>query len=909
MPLAAGSRVGSYEVLAPIGAGGMGEVYRARDTRLNRDVALKVLPDVFSGDGDRRARFEREAQLLATLNHPHIAQIYGLEDSAAGIHALVMELVDGPTLADRIAQGPLPVDEALTIARQIAEALEAAHDRGVIHRDLKPANVKMTADGAVKVLDFGLAKLIEPAAGSGAAGATAQSPLTLSPTLSVQATYAGVLLGTAAYMSPEQARGRTVDHRADVWAFGCVVYEMLTAVRPFAGDDLAETIGAVIHKAVDWSRLPANTPPAVRMTLERCLEKDPKRRLRDIGDVRLALSGAFETPAAPVVVAPSRRSRLPLLAGVGVALAIGAVAAGAAVWALTRPTPPQVSRFTITPAAGQSVAETNTDRQLAISSDGRRIVYVSGPGGLGGVLVVRQLDRLGTELVPGVTLARNPFFSPDGQSIGYFTGPNGELRRVSVNGGPSSAVSRIQGTVRGASWAEDGTIVFATNDLSTGLLSVPAGGGEPKVLTKPDATKGEIDHFFPSVLPGGKAVLFTINSGSRDQSRVAVLELATGRRKELIPSGSDPVYLETGHLLYATAGTLRAVRFDVGRLEVIGDAVPVIDRLATANTGAAQYAVSRNGTLVHLEGTLASGAVRRSLVWVDRRSGRQQPLTEEVRAYTYPRLSPDESRLAINILDQDLDVWVWDMRRRSWQRITDDPAVDFSPVWTHDGSTLIFSSPRGGVPNLYKRSSDGTGRDERVTTSTNVQWPTGLTPDGKTVIVHEQVGASVDLTALPLDTATNAKGQTRPLIQSTFFDEGGEISPNGQFIAYFSNRSGTEEVYVQPYPAVDRLWKVSTAGGSRPTWSKDGRELFYLDVNTAMMAVPVQTKPTFSAGIPTKLFDGPWFIGQSHTYEVSNDGQRFLMLKESTPSPATASAIDINVVLHWTEELKQLLPR
>ena len=694
MALTTGSRLGPYEVLAPIGAGGMGEVYRARDTRLNRDVALKVLPDVFSGDGDRRARFEREAQLLATLNHPHIAQIYGLEDSAAGIHALVMELVDGPTLADRIAQSPIPVEEALAIARQIAEALEAAHDRSVIHRDLKPANVKLTTDGAVKVLDFGLAKLIEPAAATGTSGAAGQSPLTLSPTLSVQATYAGVLLGTAAYMSPEQARGRTVDHRADVWAFGCVVYEMLTAVRPFAGDDLAETIGAVIHKTVDWSRLPANTPAAVRITLERCLEKDPKRRLRDIGDVRLALSGAFETPAAPVVVAPNRRSRLPVFAGVAVALAVGAMAAGLAMWSVTRPPAPRVWRFVMVPPTGQPVAPTNADRQVSMSPDGRRIVYVAAGLGrndtaAGGGLIVWSLDRFAGQALPGITQARAPFFSPDGEWVGFFGGAGGsELRKVAVTGGPAIPIGPSPGGPRGATWTRDGTIIFANNTATIGLLSVSAAGGEPKALTKPDATRGERDHILPSALPGGKAVLFTITGA---QPQVAVLDLSTGRQKVLIPGASHAEYMASGHLVYAAAGTLRAVRFDPEKLEIVGEGVPVVDQLAVLATGAAQYAVSETGSLVYMPASIGtSGFAARELVWVTRDGGRHQPIGVEPRPYTYPRLSPDESKIAVNILDEQSDIWVWDVRRRTPQRITFDPATDFAPVWT----------PRRPVPSF-----------------------------------------------------------------------------------------------------------------------------------------------------------------------------------------------------------------
>ena len=913
MALAPGIRIGSYEILGPLGAGGMGEVYRARDIRLNREIALKVLPDVFSGDSDRRGRFEREAQLLAALNHPHIAHVYGVEESAAGIPALVMELVDGPTLADRIADGPLAVDEALIVAGQIAEALEAAHDKGVIHRDLKPANVKLTTDGAVKVLDFGLAKLIEPA---GAAGNSASNPMTLSPTLSVQATYAGVLLGTAAYMSPEQARGRAVDHRADVWAFGCVLFEMLTAARPFEGEDLAETIGAVIHKAVDWSRLPPDTPAVVRMTLERCLEKDPKRRIRDIGDVRLALSGAFATPATPVVPLPKRRSRLPVIAWSAGAFAVGATAAGLVVWAVTRPPVARVWRFSIAPPTAETVAGTNADRQVTISPDGRRIVYVSSRGvddGAGGALIVWPLDRFAGAALPGITQARSPFFSPDGEWVGFFGGSGGsELRKVAVTGGPSIPICPSPGGPRGATWTRDGTIVFATNTATTGLLSVPAAGGEPKVLTKPDASRGERDHVFPSALPGGNAVLFTIAGA---QPQVAVLELSTGRQKVLIPGATHAQYVASGHIVYAAAGTLRAIRFDAQKLEIIGEGVPVLDQLAVTNTGAAQYAVSDTGSLVFIPGSSASGGfAARDLVWVTRAGGRQEPLGVEARPYTYPRLSPDESKVAVNILDQQNDVWVWDLRRHTSQRITFDPSTDFAPVWTLDGRFLFFASTRGGTPNLFRRPADGTGMDERLTTSTAVQWPSGLTPDGKTLIVHESGDAAtgVDIRRLILENVRGGKGTTEPVVQSTFIDEGGEISPDGHFIAYHSDRSGRgNEVYVQPYPNLgDGLWQVSKGGGTRPVWSADGREIFYLDPNTAMMSVTVHTKPTFSAeDNPTKLFDGPWYSGQTgRIYDVTRDGRRFLMIKQVASGTAAPPAT-LNVVLNWAEELKQKLPR
>jgi len=690
-----------------------------------------------------------------------------------------------------------------------------------------------------------------------------------------------------------------------------VVYEMLTTSRPFDGEDIAETIGAVIHKAVDWSRLPADTPSVVRNTLERCLEKDPKRRIRDIGDVQLALSGAFETPAVPVELPPARGKPLHLLTVGALALAVGAVAAGAAVWALTRPAAAQPVRFTIIPPPGRSIAGTNTDRQLAVSPDGRRIVYVSGSGTAGGQLIVRPTDSLSAEPLPGATQARHPFFSPDGQSIGFFTNANGEVRKISITGGPSIELCRFLGAPRGASWGTDDTIVFATSDPTTGLLSVSSAGGEPKVLTKPDGTK-ELDHVYPSVLPGGKAVLFTINRGRANEEDVAVLNIATGRQRILV-RGTDATYVPPGYLVYATSGTLRAVRFDPDKLEIIGEAVPVVDQLTIVNAGAGQYAVSQNGSLVYLAGTAGtflSGVANRNLVWVDRR-GRQEPIPWESHAFTYPRLSPDDSKIAVNLLDQELDIWVWDVRRRIPQRITFDPGVDFAPVWTPDGRDLIFAAARGGVPNMYRRSADGTGSEERLTTNATVQWPTSFASDGKTLIIHEEAtGTGPDVAQLTLDAATNAKRQTQKLVQSPFLDDGGVLSPDGRFIAYYSNRSGQNEVFVQPYPKLDGQWQVSKGGGSRPVWSDDGTELFYMDLTTAIWSVPVRTRPNFDAGNATKLFDGPWFVGQSgQTYDVSHDGRRFLMIKEPTSTQAAGLSTTINVVLNWTEELKRRLPR
>jgi eukaryotic-like serine/threonine-protein kinase len=908
MALASGVRLGPYEILSALGAGGMGEVYRARDTRLNRDVALKILPELFAADHDRLARFQREAQLLASLNHPHIAAIHGFEETAT-VKALVLELVDGPTLADRIAQGPLPLDEVLSIARQIAEALEAAHEKGVIHRDLKPANIKVTPDGAVKVLDFGLAKILDD--GSGTPADRQRAALSLSPTLSVHATYAGVILGTAAYMSPEQARGRSVDKRADVWAFGCVLFEMIAGARAFDGEDIAETIGAVIHKDPAWDRLPPATPATVRTVVRRCLEKDPKQRVRDIGDVQLALSGAFDTPpqAASAVPAASRsRGRFAMVAAA--ALAVAALSAAAA-WIATRATPvkPRPVRFTITPPPTQPFNVQGFFRNLAISDDGANLVYVAGGDAQ---LMVRAIDQLEPIALRGITNAGFPFFSPDGKWIGFFTGASGELRKVSITGGPPITLCRYQGTPRGATWGADGTIIFATNDVATGLLSVPAAGGDPKVLTKPDGAHGELDHVMPALLPDGHAVLFTITSaGGNDTAQIAALDLKSGRIGTLVRGGTDGQYVDTGHLVYASGGSLRAMRFDAARLEVLGDPVPVVDQVVTLQTGAADFRVARQGTLVYVAGGSTGGTVTRSLAWVTR-DGREEAINAPTRGYTIVRLSPDETQVAVDIREpQGGNIWIWNFSRQTLTPLTFGSSTDTIPIWTPNGRRIVFSSGRAGPPNLFWQASDGTGTAERLTTSVYIQAPTAFSPDGKTLVVQEsRPKTGPDLMLLRMDGAR----QTEPLIQSEGSDLAGEVSPDGRWLAYYSSESGRSEVYVRPFPNVnDGRWQISNAGGTRPAWSKDGRELFYVFTRAnllSVMAVAVQTTSTFSAGNPTRLFDGPWYAVQAgRTFDVSRDGKRFLMIKEPTLGGGDRSASPtITVVVNWTEELAARIP-
>jgi len=956
MPLASGARFGPYEIVAPLGSGGMGEVYRARDTRLKREVALKFLSEPFAQDADRLARFQREAELLAALNHPNIAAIYGLEDAreagAPPAPALVMELVEGPTLADVIEGSPhrilaseaeslrsrprvgipaltrgggaprgLGIDDALPIALQIADALESAHDRGVVHRDLKPANIKLTAAGQVKVLDFGLAKLAEPSPASGAVG------LTHSPTLSMQATFAGMILGTAAYMSPEQARGKAVDKRTDIWAFGCVLFEMLAGKRAFDGEDITDAIASVVAREPDWSALPADLPSQINLLLRRCLEKDPRKRIGDISTARFLMTetiapAAMAAPppdAASSTVNDARSRRLTFVLGMA-GLAAGAVIATAATWLTMRKavdTPPLV-RFAIVPPPAMPLGIQGADRDIAISPDGTHLAYRGGSDE--SHLVVRALDQLEGQVLPGITNVRSPFFSPDGKWIGFFTGPNGELKKVSITGGSAITLCSYTGVGRGATWAPDGTIVFATNDGTTGLLTVPEGGGEPKVLTKPDPSKQENDHLFPSFLPGGQHVLFTmLVAGNAQASQVAVLDLATGRKTILVRGGSSAQYVETGHLVYAVSGTLRAVRLDPAQLKVLGDPVPVAEQVMTSGTGAANYAISRNGTLVYVPGGgQAVGGATRSLVWVNRQ-GREEPLKMQPRAYAVPRLSPDGARLALDIRDQDSDIWVWEFARATLTRLTFNPGIDVFPVWTPDGKRIVFGSVRSSNATVapYWRAADGTGVDELLINNGHAMVPMSFSPDGKVLVVRESMPKTdTDISMLKMDGLAGSpdKRQTEPLVSTTFSEQAADVSPDGRWLAYASNESGRDEVYVRPFPNIDAgRWQISTDGGTRPAWSRTGRELFYLAnlaTGVAVMAVPVQTKSNFSRGNATKLFEGAYFAGQAtRTYDVSADGQRFLMIKTSAATLGEqGSPPSMVVVEHWTEELKNRVP-
>ena len=937
MSLSSGACVGPYEILSALGAGGMGEVYRARDTRLKREVAIKILPDSLAADPERLARFQREAEVLASLNHPHIAAIYGIEDAdpSAGpgharVRALVLELVGGETLADRIARGPLPIDEALAITRQIAEALGAAHELGIIHRDLKPANIKITPDGVVKVLDFGLAKLTDPAHAPA-------SDLSLSPTITSPAmmTGMGVILGTAAYMSPEQAKGREADKRSDIWAFGCVLFEMLTGKRPFDGEDVSDTLANVLKIDPDWSALPSEIPPAIRTLLQSCLTKDRRRRVADISTALFVLEkGASLAPSSSLDAAVSqaqadtavsevrrglaRSTRRRVALASTAALLAGAVVAGALVWVVTRPAdpvPPRVSRLPLAPSGAAALTINGNDRDLAITPDGSRVVYV---GNRGTQLFIRALDALDPVAV-FTGAPRGPFVSPDGQWIGFVDNAI-TLKKVAVTGGPAVTMATIDSnTPRGATWGPDDTIIFATLTPATGLQRVAAAGGPTTVLTRPDRAQGEGDHLWPELLPGGRAVLFTITAvtGGLDAAQVAVLDLQTGTRTILVRGGSHAHYMQAGraspaglaggYLVYAAAGTLRAVPFDLARLETRGTPVPVIPDVVTTNNGGADAVVAGDGTLAYVSGSVAGA--QRTLVWVDRQ-GRETPIPAPPRAYNLPRLSPDGTRVAVSAADQEQDLWIWDLPRTTLTRATFGATYDDYPVWTPDGRRVVFTSERVGARNLFWQAADGTGAVERLTESPNAQTSTAVSPDGRRLIFTEtapQTGEDV------MQMALDGTRRVTPLVQSPFAERNGIVSPDGRWLAYEATDSGRVEIYVRPFPEVNSgHWQVSTTGGARPLWAPSGQELFYLAPTGALMRVGVERGPSWAATTPTLLIKEGYVTIQAsnlgRVYDIAPDGQRFLMIKEGGGSDQTAAPPQLIVVQHWAEELKRLVP-
>jgi serine/threonine-protein kinase len=899
----------------------MGEVYRARDTKLRREVALKVLPETFAADPDRRARFTRESHVLASLNHPNIAAIHGLEESE-GITALVLELVEGPTLAERLRDasrlGPegagLPVDDALKIAVQIADALEAAHEKGIVHRDLKPANIKLTPDERVKVLDFGLAKALGPAEGGQGEGARSfDVDAPSSPTMTAMASRLGMIIGTAAYMSPEQAKGKAVDKRADIWAFGCVLYEMLAGRRAFDGEDVTDMLVATMTKEPDWSTLPPSTPPRIVELLRRCLKKDPRERLRDIGDARMEIDEAMREPSpspAPTT-APERVWRKALVPWTiaGLMTLVGVIAVG--------------SRRTHEPGAIQAAArlavvvpdgdqlwlgaEYGDSPALAISPDGSRLVYVASHGGTTR-LYVRRLSEFTASPIAGTEGGFAPFFSPDGQSVGFFT--ERELRKVSLSGGSPTTVCQVSPVTRGGAWGSDDTIFFVDGSAS-GIRQVAATGGNTKVVTTVDLERGERSQRWPEVLPGGQAVLYTLETsgeGQGDGTHVVVHSLKTGESRIVIRGASSARYVASGHVIYASRGSLLAAPFDVTRLVVTGAPVPVLNGVRVGALDAAQFAVSQAGLLAYVPG--GAEKEQRSLVWVDRR-GHEQTLPIPPRPYSSPVLSPDGQRLALLIRPGSTsDIWTYDVTRGSLGRLTFRVAE--SPVWTPDGRRITFSSrvpltreyqeqqnfPWDYRLSLFSQDADGNGTPKELLLRMGVQFPGSWTPDGRVLayVDGDFTGNRLDIWLLTV----GEDSKSTPFLNTPFDEIQPVFSPDGRWIAYVSNESGRHEVYVRPFPGpAGGRSLISIDGGVEPRWRRDGRELFYRS-GDKMMAVAVATTAAFRAEAPHLLFEGRHLQGGTRPgfpqYDVTPDGQRFVMITEPE---RVAPPTRLHVVLNW----------
>ncbi len=895
MSLVIGTRLGQYQVLALLGAGGMGEVYRARDYKLNRDIALKVLPDLFAVDPDRLARFQREAQLLASLNHPHIAAIYGFED-AGDRHALVLELVEGPTLAERIdgstgsrdpaqptvgraqpSGRPLPLEEALPIARQIAEALEAAHDHGIVHRDLKPGNIKLRPDGTVKVLDFGLAKARDPV---DVEHDIKRPEASQSPTLTTPAmTRAGVILGTAAYMSPEQARGMPVDKRTDIWAFGCVLYEMLTGSRAFEGDHVTDTLAAVVRADPDWSRLPPGTPLGVRRLLGRCLEKNRTRRLRDIGDAVLDLDDrqteTSEKSSANRGVPLLRErmawvSALVLLAGVVAAMAFRPV----------RPAPEMRLEIT-TPWVGFD----NLDAaSLALSPNAVTLAFVATAEGLPR-LWVRHLNSTTARPIPGTGGASLPFWSPDSRSIGFFA--DGKLKRVDVDSGSVQILANAP-VGRGGSWSRDGVILFTPTN--SGLIQrVSATGGEAANVT--GRVPSQMSHVFPQFLPDNRHFLFYVQ-GTAEARGVYVAQLDGGQPIHLLDADAAAIYATPGRLLFVRQGTLFAQDFDIARLALSGGPFSVADQVAVSGGGSAALSASDAGHVAYRAG-LPGGL--RQLVWVDRSGRELERIGEPISGVAVnPAISPDGRRLVLQrTIDGNIDIWQLELGRGTLSRLVSNPALDVNPIWSPDGRWIAFGSNRMGAVDLYRKSATGSGSEEPLLKSPNTKSVTDWSLDGQWLLYRDaDPNTGFDVWALPMT------GEQKPLlvVQTSFDERDAQFSPDGKWVAYGSNESGRFEIYVQPFPGPGTKWRISTNGGAQVRWRRDGKELFYIALDGRLAAVPITLDPnaqTVGAGEPTLLFTAP--IGNPvptidrHEYMASADGERFLLntLTGESSSPVT----------------------
>jgi len=881
MAIALGQRLGSYQVLSLIGRGGMGEVYRARDTQLQRDVALKLLPEMFASDPERLGRFQREAQLLASLNHSNIASIYGLEES--GPKALVLELVEGPTLAERIAQGPIPIDEIMSIARQIADALEYAHEHGVMHRDLKPANIKLRPDGAVKVLDFGLAKALNT---------DTRSPITSnSPTLSLAATQAGVILGTAAYMSPEQAKGKEVDRRADIWAFGVIVYEMLAARMLFSGETASEMMAAVIMKEPDWEALPADMPSRLRGLLKRCLVKDPRSRLRDIGDARLAIEEIIaapepelirQEPSSHVSLQPSRTWLLWAAAAALVVVAfLGGVMAHSFFWRTPALLPVTRLSFSLPPDSDF----TNLGRPvIAISPDGRKIVYNADRQ-----LYVRSLDKNVSEPIRGSaspTGLTTPIFSPDGKWIGYFA--DGFLKKIPVTGGAAVPITRVPLNF-GASWTAGGDILYAARD---GIFRVSANGGMAKMViaAKPNEAMAS-----PQMLSDGDHLLFTVTTDVTndrwEKAQIVVQSLSSGERTVAVQNGSDGRYVTTGHIVYRVGGTVFGIGYDPKRRSTVGTPVAVLENVrypvGGGNTPAAHYALSETGSLAYIPET----AVNPRHAFIVNSDGRTDPAPISNDVIEYPRVSPDGLRLAAQ---HDGTTMIYDLTGKAAPMRVPTDGIS-AGIWAPDGKRLAMEVRLGEKPGLYIRDLQTNAPAERLLSQDQSGRLESWSSDGR-ILFFMRDGKNWTLTL------GEKEPKLLPIESETWSMS---ISPDVHWLAYYVSEGGAVDVFVQPYPPTGAKYQVTRGGGHHPIWSPDGKRLYYVHNTDQLMAVDVIRGDTISFGPPIQLkVTVDQLLNQIRNYDVLPDGKRFVVSIPAQQNPLR----QVHVVLNWLEELKQRVP-
>jgi serine/threonine-protein kinase len=925
MTIQPGTRLGQYVVQSAIGAGGMGEVFKARDQTLNRDVALKVLPDLFAADPERLARFQREARLLAALNHPHIAAIYGVEQ-ADSHHFLVLELVEGQTLAERLTQAAvdgkprgLGVKESLRIARQVIDALEAAHDKGIIHRDLKPSNIALTPDGDVKVLDFGLAKHDAVAATS----STDALGATYSPTLTLAHTQAGVILGTAAYMSPEQAKGRVADKRSDVWSFGCVLYEMLTGRRAFEGEDVSDTLAAILRGEPDWNALPKDLPPSIATLIKRCVDRDRRSRIPDVSVARFLLDdtasagllAAPPTPQAAPAPVPSRSTWLPWIVSAALGLAL---IAALVLWAPWRAEPPRrASRLNTSVGADVSLLNTQ-GANAVVSSDGSVLAFVAAKSATEPAQIfVRRLEQLQATALAGTEGATNPFFAPDGQSIAFFAG--GKLKKVSINGGAAVTLCDAPSS-RGGWWGDRGTIAFEpVSTAAANLQRVSSAGGTPAPLVQLE--KGEVSQRWPQLLSGERAVLFSTTSSITagfEGGSIVVQPLPEGPRKTILRDAYYGRYLSSGHLVYMHQGTLFAAPFDVDRLELTGPPVPVVESIATTpQNGGAQYAFSDTGTLIYIAGESVTTSA--PIQWLEG-TGKLTPLRAMPADWSNPSFSPDGRLLAVDIFDgTQTDVWTYDWMRDTLSRLTFDNTDDGRPVWSPDSHRIAFASKRGDkmTTNLYWQRADGTGDVQRLTDSKMNQSPGTFHPSGKFLAYEEfSPAGDGDILILPIegDEASGFKAGKPTIFLKTPFNEGSPMfSPDGRWIAYISNDTGRNEIYVRPFPGPGGKWQISTGSGDDPTWSRVRPELFFASADTLRLMVSPYTVAgdSFRADKP-RLWSETNFTGRprapSRDLDLHPDGLRFAIAAGSRPETGGGKLDHVVMVTNFFDELRRVAP-